>query len=83
MACKAEEKLRNGKIKFIFNREAKREMGLLLPGGPQAELQNLLEFIICWNKAASGNKLLVAVADGAGDTEPGITACHGALSLPG
>lgn len=50
--------MRKGKIKFIFNREAKREMGLLLPGEPQTEMQNLLEFIICWNKAASGNKLL-------------------------
>lgn len=59
--------MRNGKIKFIFNREAKRVMGLLLPGGPLAELQNLLEFIICWNEAASGNKPPVAVADGAGD----------------
>lgn len=50
--------MRKGKIKFIFNGEAKREMGLFLPGEPRAELQNLLEFIICWNKAASGNKPL-------------------------
>lgn len=80
MASKAQGEM-NRKIKFIFNREAKREMGFLWPGGPQADLQNFLEFIICWNKAASGSKH--PMADGAGDTEPGITACHGALSLPG
>lgn len=68
--------LLNGKTKFIFKQRIKggrkrllREACLLVPGGPQAELQNLLGFIICCNEAASGNKPPVATADGAGGME--------------
>lgn len=53
----------NRKAKFIFKQRIKggrkrllREACLLVPGGPQAELKNLLEFVSCCNEAALGNK---------------------------
>lgn len=74
--CSCKVWLLNGKTKFVFKQRIKegrkrllREACLLVPGGPQAELQNLLAFIICCNEAASGNKPPEATADGAGDME--------------